>query len=78
MVICLGRDADAYGPADATASHCLLLQVGFTLWYWLTRVVPDNGPFKACVCVCCTFTAESDSERVLKIGYYLGKLWARV
>jgi len=30
VVICLGRDADAYGPADATASHCLLLQVCFT------------------------------------------------
>jgi len=27
MVICLGRGADfAYGPADATATHCLLLQ----------------------------------------------------
>ena len=27
MVICLERDADfAYGPADATATHCLLLQ----------------------------------------------------
>ena len=26
MVICLERDADlAYGPADATATHCLLL-----------------------------------------------------
>ena len=23
MVICLERDADAYGPADATATHCL-------------------------------------------------------
>jgi len=29
VVICLERDADlhnAYGPADATATHCLLLQ----------------------------------------------------
>jgi len=27
MVICLERDADLkYGPADATATHCLLLQ----------------------------------------------------
>ena len=26
MVICLERGADAYGPADATATHCLLLQ----------------------------------------------------
>jgi len=26
MVICLEQGADAYGPADATATHCLLLQ----------------------------------------------------
>jgi len=26
MVICLERGADAYGPADAPATHCLLLQ----------------------------------------------------
>ena len=30
----------AYGPADATATHCLLLQ------YRLTRVVPDKGLLK--------------------------------
>jgi len=26
VVICLERGADAYGPADATVTHCLLLQ----------------------------------------------------
>jgi len=26
VVICLEPGADAYGPADATATHCLLLQ----------------------------------------------------
>jgi len=26
VVICLDRGADAYGLANATASHCLLLQ----------------------------------------------------
>ena len=27
VVMCLGQGADfAYGPADATATHCLLLQ----------------------------------------------------
>ena len=26
VVICLERGADPYGPADATATHCLLLQ----------------------------------------------------
>jgi len=37
----------AYGPADTTATHCLLLQeiqIGLVLpfWYQLTRVVPDK------------------------------------
>ena len=32
MVICLERDADAYGPADATATHCHFskIQIGFS------------------------------------------------
>jgi len=30
----------AYGPTDATATHCLLLQ---PFWYQLTRVVPEKG-----------------------------------
>jgi len=30
----------AYGPADATATHWLVLP----FWYRLTRVVPDKGP----------------------------------
>jgi len=39
----------AYGLADATATHCLLV---LPFWYWLTRVVPDKGPLNGCVCVC--------------------------
>ena len=46
----------AYGPADATATHCLLLQWNpdwfLPFCYWLTRVVPDRGPLNVCVCVC--------------------------
>ena len=47
----------AYGPADSTATHCLLLQSNpdwFVLpfWYRLTRVVPDRGALNWCVCVC--------------------------
>jgi len=38
----------ANGPADATATHCLLLQhksrLVLPFWYRLTRVVPDKGP----------------------------------
>ena len=33
----------AYGPANATATHCLLHG------YW---VVPDKRPLNGCVCVC--------------------------
>ena len=45
----------AYGPADATATHCLVhasvksrLVVPF--WYWLTWVVPDKGMLSSCCC----------------------------
>ena len=48
----------AYGPADATATHCLFASVksGLVLlfWYRLTRVVPDKWWLNGCVCVCCT------------------------
>ena len=46
----------AYDAADATATHCLLLQQKSRLvlpfWYWLTRAVPNKGPWNGCVCVC--------------------------
>ena len=45
----------AYGPTDATATHCLFASVKSRLvlpfWYWLTQVVLDKGPLKGCVCV---------------------------
>jgi len=46
----------AYGPADATDTHCLLLQENPDWFYLsgthrLTRVVPDKGPLNGCVCV---------------------------
>jgi len=31
-----------------------------------------------CVCVYCIFTVESASERIVKIGRHLAKLWAKV
>jgi len=46
----------AYGPADATATHCLFASVKSRLvlpfWYRLTRVVPEKWPLNVCVCVC--------------------------
>jgi len=45
----------AYGPADTTATHCLLLQykprLVLPFWYRLTQVVPDKGPLNGCACV---------------------------
>ena len=42
----------AYGPADTTATHCLLLsRLVLPFWYRLTRVVPGKGPLNGCVCV---------------------------
>ena len=55
----------AYGPADATATHCLLLQE-HPDWFYLsgtgsTRVVPDKGPLNGCVCVCVCYLTRSSA-----------------
>ena len=45
----------AYGPADATATHCLLLnkiQSGFTFLVPAHPGSPGKGPLNGCVCVC--------------------------
>ena len=45
----------AYGPADATATHCLASvksRLVLPFWYRLTWVVPEKGPLNVCVCVC--------------------------
>ena len=44
----------AYGPADATAIHCLASvksRLVLPFWYRLTRVVSETGPLNGCVCV---------------------------
>ena len=44
----------AYGPADATATHCLASvksRLVLPFWYRLTRIVPEEGPLNVCVCV---------------------------
>ena len=56
MVICLEQGADLHMvqlmPLKLTVSYFSKIQIGFTLWYWLTRVVQDKGPLNGCVCVC--------------------------
>jgi len=34
-----------------TVSCFSKIQIGFTFWYWLTRVVPGKGPLNGCECV---------------------------
>jgi len=44
----------AYGPADASATHCLAAvksRLVLPFWYRLTRIVPEKGPLNACVCI---------------------------
>ena len=48
-----------------------------SFWYRPTLVVPDQRPLNG-RCCCYKFPTESNSERILKIGSYLVKLWARV
>ena len=43
-------------PVPLTVSCFSKIQIGFSFWYRLTRVVPDKGPLNGCVCVCvCVF-----------------------
>jgi len=56
MVVYLERGADLHMaqlmPLPPTVSCFSKIQIGFTFWYCLTRVVLDNGPLNRCVCVC--------------------------
>jgi len=41
----------AYVPVDVTATLALVKsRLVLPFWYWLTRVVPEKGPLKGCVC----------------------------
>jgi len=55
MVICLERGADLHMAQlmllQLTVSCFSKIQIGFTFWYWLTRVVPGKGPLNGCECV---------------------------
>ena len=56
LVICLKRGADLHMaqvmPMPLTVSYFCKIQIGFTLWYRLTWVVPEKGPLNGCVCNC--------------------------
>jgi len=56
VVICLERGADLHMaqlmPLPLIVSCFSKIQIGFTFWYRLTRIVLDKGPLNGCVCVC--------------------------
>jgi len=68
VVICLEWVADLHMvqlmPVPLTVSCFSKIQIDFTFWYQLTRVIPDKGPLNRCVCVCVI------SVKVLKRKYH--------
>jgi len=78
VVICLERGADLH--------MAQLMPLPLTVsCFSKSKLVPAHlgSPGKravkqVCVCVCSRFTSESVSERIVKIGWHLGKLWLRV
>jgi len=62
----------AYGPADATATHCLASvksRLVLPFWYRLTWVVPEKGPLNGCVWCTCEFSCSRVSEISLPRGH---------
>ena len=61
----------AYGPADASATHCLASvksRLVLPFWYRLTRVVLDKGPLNGCVCR--VKRELLDTVKARKLAYY--------
>ena len=61
VVICLEWVADLHMvqlmPVPLTVSCFSKIQIDFTFWYQLTRVIPDKGPLNRCVCLCICFSS---------------------
>jgi len=67
MVVCMERGANLHMAQlmllPLTVSCFSKIQIGFTFWYRLTRVVPEKEPLNGCVCVCvCTLTLEQSLQ----------------
>jgi len=71
VVICLEQAADLHMaqlmPLPFTVSCFTKILIGFTFWYWLSRVVPEKGPLHVCVC---------DAEQVFQ-RHRSSAIWAR-
>jgi len=54
-------------PLPLTFSYFSKIQIGFTFWYWLTRVILDRGLLSVCVRVrvrVIVLNNKSVSERI--------------
>ena len=69
----------AYSPADATATHYLFASVKsrlvLPLWYRLTRVVPDKGPFKRVCVLQCNWACHVHFTETLQYRLLTFLLW---
>ena len=68
-----------YGPADATATHCLASvksRLVLPFWYRLTRVVPEEGPLNVCVCYLPTYSNYSRHSPAPTMPMARIALWA--
>ena len=68
----------AYGPADATATHCLLLQIGFTFLVPAHLGSPGKRAIKrvcVCVCVCACVRACMRARTRARWGQTFTAMW---
>jgi len=60
----------AHGPADAAATHCLLLQQNsrlvFQFWYRFIQVVPVKGPLNVYMYVC-MYCGQNDLSKMVYV-----------
>ena len=72
----------AHSPENATATQSLASvksRLVLPFWYWLTRVVLDEGPLNRCVRVCVTYLLtyllRQQKERVRKLSFECWRLY---
>jgi len=60
-------------PSPLTVSCFSKIQIGFSFWYWLTRVVPDKGPLNGCVCGVYRYTQTTfrNKQRMISWNLYV-------
>jgi len=76
VVVCLQRGADLHMaqlmPLPLTVSCFSKIQIGFTFWYRLSRVVLNKGPLNVCMCA-----VRKEYAMVPRNWKSLGQLYSR-